>query len=62
MDEAWSRVMNENRIAEFRKEANTCAAKAEAATDATSKLFYARLAKGWLTLITMLERDTVSGW
>jgi len=54
--------MNENRIAEFRKEANTCAAKAEAAIDATSKLFYASLAKGWLTLITRLERGTVSGW
>ena len=54
--------MNESRIAEFRDEANTCTAKAEAATDATSKIFYTGLANGWLELITRLERDTVSGW
>jgi hypothetical protein len=54
--------MNESRIAEFRNEANTCTAKAEAATDATAKLFYTGLANGWLALIARLEHDTVSGW
>jgi hypothetical protein len=54
--------MNESKIAEFRSEADACAVKAEAATDETSKLFYAKLAEDWHALATKLECGHVSNW
>jgi hypothetical protein len=54
--------MNESKIAEFRSEAEMCTAKAEAATDETSKLFYMKLRSEWLELAKKLERGYFSDW
>lgn len=54
--------MNESKIAEFRNEADACTVKADAAIDETSKVFYLKLAEGWLELATRLERGYVSNW
>ena len=55
-------VMRESKIAEFRSEAEVCAAKAEAATDETSKLFYIKLGNEWLGLAKKLERGCFTNW
>lgn len=54
--------MSESKIAEFRNEADGCAAKAEAATDETSKLFYMKLGVEWLELAKKLERGQFTNW
>lgn len=54
--------MNESKIAEFRSEADICAAKAEAAMDETSKLFYIKLENDWLELARKLERGYFTNW
>lgn len=54
--------MNEGKIAEFRSEADVCAAKAEAAADETSKLFYMKLGNDWLELARKLERGYFTDW
>jgi hypothetical protein len=54
--------MNESKIAEFRSQADMCTAKAEAATDETSKLFYIKLGNDWLELASKLERGCFTDW
>ena len=54
--------MNESKIAEFRSQANMCTAKAEAATDEISKLFYIKLGNEWLELANKLERGHFTDW
>jgi hypothetical protein len=54
--------MNESKIAEFRGEADACKAKAEAASDETSKLFYIKLGYEWLELAKKLERGYFTNW
>lgn len=54
--------MIESKIAEFRSEADECAAKAEAATDETSRLFYMKLGVEWLELAKKLERGHFTSW
>ena len=54
--------MSESKISEFRSEAYLCAAKAEAATDETSKLFYIKLGNEWLELAKKLERGHFTNW
>jgi hypothetical protein len=54
--------MNESKIAEFRSQAEMCTAKAEAAIDETSKLFYMKLRNEWLELAKKLEHGYFSDW
>jgi hypothetical protein len=54
--------MNESKIAEFRRQADLCTAKADAATDETSKLFYIKLRNEWLELARKLERGHFPDW
>lgn len=54
--------MNENKIAEYRTQAGACAAKAQAATDELSKLFYQKLADDWRELVAKLESGYHRNW
>jgi hypothetical protein len=51
--------LNEIKIAEFRRQAEVCASKAEVAADEASKLFYVKLAEGWIEMAEKLEREPV---
>lgn len=54
--------MHESKIAEFRSQADLCAAKAEAATDEISKHFYIKLGNEWLKLASKLEGGYFTDW
>jgi hypothetical protein len=51
--------LNESKIAEFRRQAEECASKADGAADEASKLFYMKLAEGWIEMAEKLEREPV---